>query len=90
MKALSRIEAEKLAGIYGCKITYHRAANASLFSNAQDTYIECGNAREHVGRSYGASRAVFFCGWTTADWIKAFERVSGKKTANLWAQERQQ
>lgn len=58
-----------MAAVYKCKV---------WFDLIRRTFVDCDGKRTEIESWYIAK------GWTRDEWRATFERVSGKKTAELW------
>lgn len=83
-RKLSRPEIEGLAAFFGCQVI--TTLNGSMVGESYAVYIVCKGNQEKVG-TVGTNNPIYL-DWTNHDWTKAFQRVSGQSTANLWEQGR--
>lgn len=83
---LTRKQAEELAALFGCKIEYGPRKSCSHW---RDLYIVCGETRECIGETWKIKQAGedFGLPWTSDDWVKAFQRISGVSCAELWSRQ---
>lgn len=84
-RKLSRPEIEALAKFFGCLIAT-RQVGSSSGSPTYDIYIVFKEKREKVGNTPTGN--PIYINWTDHDWSKAFQRISGMRTASLWEQGR--
>lgn len=77
----TRKQVEDLAALFGCCIEYGPRKSCS---NWREIYIVHGETREQVGETWKLGQDLGLS-WTTQDWTKAFQRISGVSGAELWS-----
>lgn len=88
-RKLSRPEIEALAAFFGCRVaTGPNTSNKDTYGvqGWWDVYILCNKSRDREMVGTVATNNPAYLDWTNVDWTKAFQRVSGMSTANLWDQ----
>jgi len=81
-RKLSRPEIEALAAFFGCRVGAQ--SSGSMGTLTYDIYIVFKDTREKIGNI--PTNNPIYIPWTNVDWTRAFQRVSGQSTANLWEQ----
>lgn len=81
-RKLSRPEIEALAAFFGCRVASLPGRGLSEW----DIYIDRKDKREKVGTVVNTNNPAYLS-WTNHDWAKAFQRISGVSSANLWSRQ---
>ncbi len=81
-KQLTRKEIEALAAFFGCSITSTAVWNKGAVD--YEIYVVGNGKREMAGITNVNNPASL--PWTNHDWSRAFQRISGQSTADLWTQ----
>jgi hypothetical protein len=86
-RKLSRNEIEALAALFECRVaTLPNTSNKDTYGvqGWWDVYIVCSETKEKIGVVSPNNPA--YMRWNANDWTKAFQRISGRSTADLWDQ----
>jgi hypothetical protein len=85
-RKLSCPEIDALAAFFGCRVATMAASRTGAHNTYDmwDVYIVHGETKEKIGVVSPNNPA--YLQWTNHDWTRAFQRISGMSTANLWEQ----
>lgn len=82
-KPLTRHQIEALGRMFGCYIIATPASSTQIGSYGMwDMYISCGDKKEKIG--VVGNNSPVSQRWSSQDWTKAFQRISGVSIATLW------
>ena len=81
-KRLKRTDVEALAALYGCCIDYKEVRYAP-WNYQYRTYAIYGDEQEYIGDTPRTTKD-FFNDWTNQRWVEVFQRITGKKTPDVW------